>query len=344
MSRRADKYYVILYIIMVLMLSACADGSDTVPVKEEQPVVRQVDLDSLQPESLQLSGLESSQSESPQLSELESAQSDSLQPEQELAQIETATVAFDGMAPDIARILQRGYLLVAMPAADTPIFHEADGSGGVSGIDADLARGIAESLGVEVVFDRTSETFLDLTDKLKRGEVDLVISTYSMTTERTMYVDFSDPYLETYLSVLVGKQALVSNHIEDNPLEYMKMNEVTIGAVSGTAHYDMVKTLFPRAQVVGLTDYQEGYDKVVAGELFAFLSGELEFLSAFEKDPVIGLYASVFSFSDLRDQFCIGVSRDTPQLLDYVNTYLRTANRLTYVQVAQMYRERYGND
>lgn len=253
-------------------------------------------------------------------------------------------IDYDGMAPDLADILRRGSLIVAIPAADTPLFHEYDESGQVIGIDADLARDIAGSLGVEVQFDRTSQTFLDLTDKLKRNEVDLIISTYSMTTERNLYVDFSDPYLETYLSVLVRKQELVSNKIEDNPLDYMKHHPVTIGAVSGTAHYDMARELFPGAEIVALADYESGYEKIISGELFAFLSGELEFLSAFEKDPVLALYASVYSFTDLRDQFCIGVSRDTPQLLDYVNTYLRTSNRLTYSQVAQAYKERYGND
>ncbi|GEM_PF-1335684 len=249
---------------------------------------------------------------------------------------------YDGMAPDIAAILQRGELIVAMPSADTPLFHETDENSETTGIDADLARSIAADLGVDVHFDRSSRTFVDLTDKLKHGEVDLVISTYSMTTERNMYIDFSDPYLETYLSVLVSKQALVTNKIESSPLDYMKTNPVTIGAVAGTAHYDMAKSLFPDAVITPLAGYEEGYEKVISGELFAFLSGELEFLSAFEQDPVLGLYASVYSFTDLRDQFCIGVSRDTPQLLDYVNTYLRTRNRLTYDQVAQAYKERYG--
>lgn len=249
---------------------------------------------------------------------------------------------FEGMAPDLAAIIRRGELVCALPADDTPLFHESDGAGGVMGIDVDLARGIAESLGVEAVFDRSSRTFSDMTDKLKHGEVDLIVSTYSITTERNMYVNLSDPYLETYLSVLVGKQELVRNKIEYSPLEYMKTNPVKIGAVSSTAHLDMAQALFPDAEIVPLQSYEEGYDKVVSGELFAFLSGELEFLSGFERDPTLSIYAAAYSFTDLRDQFCVGVSRDTPQLLQYVNTYLKTNRMITYDEVAQAYAERFG--
>lgn len=240
------------------------------------------------------------------------------------------------MSEDIQRIVTRGELVVAIPAQDLLVFfEEADGQ--YSGVDVDLAQGIADSLGVKLTYDRSSETYDDMTEKLQKREVDLIIATYSMTSQRAKYVTFSDPYLTIHMGLMMNKQFLVRKEIEGNPLPYLKEHKVKLTAVKGTSHVRLLKELFPEAEVVEAKDYEDAYRMVRNGEAAGFLCGELEFFSAYLKDPSLRIYTSVFTFQDVNDQFAVGVSQETPQLLNYINTYLRTSKLETKQQVEERY-------
>ena len=242
------------------------------------------------------------------------------------------------LAPEIAEIIERGVLRVAIPKQDLIVFFQEDEAGNLYGIDVELAEEIANSLGVEVLFDRTSDNYDDLTVKLENSEVDMVIATYSHSLDRIKYVDFSEPYLELQFGIMVNKQEMVRHDIKDNPVPYLKKHQEKIAVVEGTSHVELAKQLFETCEIVEVGNYDTAVNLVKTGEAFGFFSGELEFYSKYITQPELLIYTSTYTFSDIKDEFCIGIPREKEQLLDYVNLYLESSPKITVADVQERYR------
>lgn len=106
---------------------------------------------------------------------------------------------------------------------DAPLMGYLDEAGRRSGFEIDLARGIAKFLG----FDEDRITWVSLTTPqretaLQRGDVDLVVASFSITEERRKKVRFAGPYLVTEQKVLIpaaldGEIAEI-RHLRDSEL------------------------------------------------------------------------------------------------------------------------------
>jgi len=94
---------------------------------------------------------------------------------------------------------RRPPLNVGVSPTYPPVIFEHEGE--VVGIEADLARIVADKIGRKLVFHRFA--FTELLDALERGDVDVVMSGLSITPERSARVRFTEPYLA------VGQLALI---------------------------------------------------------------------------------------------------------------------------------------
>lgn len=101
----------------------------------------------------------------------------------------------------------RSNKLIIGTDATYPPFEIVDEKGQVSGVDIELGREIGKVLGREVEFRNIS--FEGLQPGLQTGALDLVISAMSATPERRKAIDFSEPYVQTGLSVLAAKNSTV---------------------------------------------------------------------------------------------------------------------------------------
>ena len=109
------------------------------------------------------------------------------------------------------------------------------GLGHYEGIDYELMKGFAESLGVrlEVVPARTS--FGDLLPMLLAGEGDVVGSSLSITAERRRKVDFSTPYFVLRTVVVARRGSPLAK-----PADLAGKVAVT---VPGSSHHEILKTV-----------------------------------------------------------------------------------------------------
>ena len=103
---------------------------------------------------------------------------------QGLAVIVILFTAMPGYSRTLSEILERGTLTIGMIALKDAPFLFMDEKGKMSGFDVQLSRDIARELGVRPVIHRTAQTFDQLTEMLRKGEVDLVISDYTITLNR----------------------------------------------------------------------------------------------------------------------------------------------------------------
>lgn len=89
---------------------------------------------------------------------------------------------------------------------DVPKFGLKDtATGEFEGLEIELAKAIAESLGVEVAF--TPVTAKTRGPLLETGELDLVIATFTITEERKETYNFSTPYYEDAVRLMVKKDS-----------------------------------------------------------------------------------------------------------------------------------------
>ena len=97
-----------------------------------------------------------------------------------LAQPQPQSQPQPGAPADIARIVARGTLVVAMRAEDTPpFFYQRDGQ--LQGVEVEMARALARELGVALRVDRSPTSFNAVVDAVARGQADLGLSKLSRT-------------------------------------------------------------------------------------------------------------------------------------------------------------------
>jgi len=99
----------------------------------------------------------------------------------------------------LKEILDRGTLIVGTEAEFYPFEYVEDGE--LRGFDTDLARLMAEELGVEVEFRNVA--FETLSAELTTGKIDVILSGMTATPDRAKRILFSDSYYETGLCLLL---------------------------------------------------------------------------------------------------------------------------------------------
>lgn len=107
----------------------------------------------------------------------------------------------------LENIKQRGYIRVSTNAEFEP-FEYKDGDK-IVGIDIDIAKKIAESLGVSTKINDVS--FDAVTLELSSGSCDIAIAAMSYSNDKAVNVDFSDTYYFAKQAVLVPKNSSITS-------------------------------------------------------------------------------------------------------------------------------------
>jgi len=107
--------------------------------------------------------------------------------------------------PVMDRILTKGELVVGTTGEQPPLNAVAK-NGDIIGMDADIARIIAKTLEVRLVF--KAMPFNDLLPAVATGKVDMVISSMTITPQRNRKLAFVGPYYMSGKGLITKKQTL----------------------------------------------------------------------------------------------------------------------------------------
>lgn len=107
---------------------------------------------------------------------------------------------------DIQAIQEAGVLKVGVKKNVEGFSQKQDGK--YVGLEADLAKKLADDLGVDVEYTTVSPSTRQTL--LEKGDIDCVIATYSITDQRKEIFDFSDAYYTGAVSVLVEDDTITS--------------------------------------------------------------------------------------------------------------------------------------
>ncbi|MFB9312850.1 glutamate ABC transporter substrate-binding protein [Nocardioides plantarum] len=191
---------------------------------------------------------------------------------------------------------------------------KADGS--FSGFDVDMASYVARRLG----WSDRQVTFRALPDDdreqaLSTGEVDMVVSAYTITTERAKAVDFAGPYLVAGQDLLVARKSEISGP--------RSLNGKTVCGTRGSAELARVQEaeFSRRAVLKGADDIAACVDLLLAGRVDAVTTDDAV-LAGFAKKHATRLRLVGSPFST--DYYGIGLPQGSPDVA-VVNDILQRA-------------------
>ena len=240
------------------------------------------------------------------------------------------------LAPDIARIVTRGELVVAMLKVDTPPFFFFDDGGQWTGLEVGLAQSLAKELGVKLRFNREAGTFNAVVDLLANGQADLAISKLSRTLARSQTIAFSDAYLTLNHSLILNRVKF-AQLAHGRPLpEVIRNFNGGIGVIAKSSFADYARTNFPHAKVQEYPTWNDVLVAVHKGEIVSAYRDEFEVKRVLKADPTVSLVLRTVTLKDLEDTLGIGVAVTDTTLLAYVNQFLaQRAEKLDIQKVLQ---------
>ena len=150
---------------------------------------------------------------------------------QPIAQTDTPTELSN--SDQVQAIIERGVLRVGVKQ-DVPNFgYKNPDSGEFEGLEIDIARKIADELGVDI--ELTPVTAQTRGPLLDNGQVDLVIATFTITEERKLLYNFTTPYYTDAVGFLVNKDSGIKT--------FTDLNGKTIGVAQGSITRTLISEL-----------------------------------------------------------------------------------------------------
>jgi polar amino acid transport system substrate-binding protein len=220
-----------------------------------------------------------------------------------------------GTTGSVDRIRQRGRLIVGV-SADTKLFGSRNPfTGELEGFDIDMLKQVATAIfgaGGPAGIEYRVIAYADRLPVLENGSVDLVAHTMTINCERWKRIAFSSEYFHA------GQKILLRSDLVDRGVDTVEeLDGQKVCAPEGSTNIDEIRkrrnvdtvgapdltdclVLFQQGQVDGIT----GDDTVLAG--FA------------AQDP----YARVVGTNFTEEPYGIGVKRDQPDLVRFVNGVL----------------------
>jgi len=185
-------------------------------------------------------------------------------------------------SPVIQRVVQSGALRIGMTGSQPP-FTMRSRSGEWMGLDVDLAKMLAGSMGARPKFVR--KAFAELLPALDAGEVDVVISGVTITPQRNMKYAFVGPYMISGKSILTTSK-LVAQVKESGDLDKPNLK---LAALRDSTSQLFVEKVVPQAKLMKVKDYDEGVALVRSGKADALVADLPICLLTVLRNPKAGL-------------------------------------------------------
>lgn len=233
---------------------------------------------------------------------------------------------YSNLPPDIRAIKERGYIIVAMYYKDVKPFMFHDDKGNFIGHEVELAKHIAETLGVECRFDRSPQTFNGIVELVADGKADMAISLLSRTLTRAQLVRFTKPYIILRPTLLISRLAASRYELDpEDPINSLSDFEIHIAEKRGTSYVGKAATLFPGSDVAEYDEWEEAIDAVLdnSNPAEVVIRDEIGINNYISEFPDKSIELQMIALEDDRyqDPLAIAVNRDAVNLQAWLNLY-----------------------
>lgn len=226
---------------------------------------------------------------------------------------------------DLTTITQRDRLIVGI-RNDAPPFGFKDKNGFTVGYDADLARLIAKGiLGDEKKVEFVPVTASNRIMKLNSGEVDCLIATMSITTQRQQFLNFSTPYY------MAGQAILVRSSSKATSLRDFKGKKLII--VFGSTSEKNLRSNVPEVTVIGYKTYNDAYNALKNRKADGIVADDTVLLGFSTNDKSVKLLPKRYS----KEPYAVVFRKDDASInftnkVNYIVENLQSTGRLNRLQ------------
>lgn len=240
-------------------------------------------------------------------------------------------------ARDVAEIKASGKLIVAIPDQRNPPFFFEEG-GELKGLDIEIAKSIAEVMGVRLEFNRSGKSFNDAVKLVADNQADISTAKISRTLERAQTVLFTAPYITLPHALLVNRLRFAQISAGKPVAEVMQNYTDTVGVIAGSSFVGFAKIYFPKAKLVQFGTWNEVVDAVAKGQVTAAYRDAFEVKRIFKIKPELLLTVRSVVIEDIKDTIGIAVNGNNYLLLNFLNLFLEQRNiRYTAEQILSKY-------
>ncbi|MCD7818462.1 MAG: transporter substrate-binding domain-containing protein [Lachnospiraceae bacterium] len=249
--------------------------------------------------------------------------------EQDLEEIlEQAASDGEGL---LAEILEEGTITIAMEGDWAPWSYHDTETDEIIGYDADVARAIAEKLGVEAEI--VEAPWESLFAGLDSGRYDLVINGVEVTDERSEKYDFSDPYAYIHTALIVRSDNEEIQSFED--LE----GKSTVNSL-GSTYMELAESY--GATATGVSTLAETLLQVIQGRADATLNADVSFYDYMNEQPDAELKIAALTEEASLVSIPMRKGSETETLLEAVNAALEELREEgTLTELSEQY---FGSD
>ena len=214
----------------------------------------------------------------------------------------------------IESILKSGKIRVGFEAGYFP-FEMTAKDGKFIGFDVDLAKALAKSMGVKVVFVNTA--WDGIIPALVTDKIDIILGGMTITQERNLKVNFCDPY------IVIGQAILLNKKHEGMVKSYKDLNnpKYTIVSRLGTTGEEAAKRMISKAKYKSYEGQVEAAMEVIQGNADAMIY-DLPFI---EKTHALHGKGKTVTISDpfTFEPLAIAIRKGDPDFLNFLNNFQR---------------------
>jgi len=213
----------------------------------------------------------------------------------------------------VESILQTKQLRVGFESGYFP-FEMTNVKGKYMGFDIDLAKALAKSMGVKFVPVNTA--WDGIIPALVTDKIDVIIGGMTVTQERNLKINFTEPY------IVVGQAVLLNKKHAGTVKSYKDLNNPKFTIVSrlGTTGEQAAQRMIPKATYKSYEAEGEAGMEVIMGNADALIY-DLPFIEKFQAQHGAGKTIALskpFTYEPL----AIGLRKGDPDFINYLNNFL----------------------
>ncbi len=220
-------------------------------------------------------------------------------------------------AGEIDRIQSKGELVVSLNQGYPPFSMMIEGQ--PVGLDVDLARLLAEYLGVEARFIRP-ESYDQQIPRLLAGESDIIMAAMTRTVARGLKVSFTDPYFEVSQAALVRRNLTPPE--ADSYFDLLGIDGLRLGVKAATTHEAFARELFPDSAIRLFPTADSAAEALLKGDVDAMVA-DSPFVRVWERThPQHYLDIKALLTPVTKEYYAFAIRPGDPVFLDWLNLFV----------------------